>query len=126
MRRRGLLEGVRAMTNRIYAGQNWWLNSSRSNIECLYRRGSQASPTRYIIAIAGEGTTADRHTGDWQPTQGTELKTGTGGWEWRNAEGGYRYRGDGNCKGIVYMCQKGPHRREGIGGVQSCGLQGRG
>ena len=39
-------------------------NSSRSSIECLYRRGSQASPTRYIMAIAGEGTTADRHTGE--------------------------------------------------------------
>ena len=70
MRRRGLLEGVRAMANRIYAGQNWWLDSSRSSIECLYWRGAQASPTRYIIAIARESTTADRHTGEETHAQG--------------------------------------------------------
>ena len=40
MRTRGLLKGVRAMANRVYAGQRWWVEGHRSHIECLYRRQS--------------------------------------------------------------------------------------
>ena len=60
---RGLLEGVRAMANRVYAGQRWWVEGHRSHIECLYRRQSRACPTLFIIAVAGGGT-ADRATGE--------------------------------------------------------------
>ena len=63
MRTRGLLEGVRAMANRVYAEQRWWLEGHRSHIECLYRRQSRACPTLFIIAVAGGGT-ADRATGE--------------------------------------------------------------
>ena len=30
MRTRGLLEGVRAIANRVYAGQRWWVEGHRS------------------------------------------------------------------------------------------------
>ena len=63
MRTRGLLKGVRAMANRVYAGQRWWVEGNRSHIECLYRRQSRACPTLFIIAVAGGGT-ADRATGE--------------------------------------------------------------
>ena len=100
MRRRGLLEGVRAMANRIYAGQNWWLDSSRSSIECLYRRGAQASPTRYIIAIAREGTTADRHTGEETQDQGADAEEATDeSGAGSSGSQGKRSRGDDRTKG---------------------------
>ena len=62
--RRGLLKGVRAMANRVYAGQRWWVEGHRSHIECHYRRQSRACPTLFIIAVAGGGGTADRATGE--------------------------------------------------------------
>ena len=54
LRERGLLAGpgVRAMANRVYAGQSWWLEGSRSRIECLYRKQARACPTRFIIVTA--------------------------------------------------------------------------
>ena len=64
MRTRGLLEGVRAMANRVYAGQRWWVEGQRSHIECLYRRQSKACPTLFIVAVAGGGGTADRASGE--------------------------------------------------------------
>ena len=54
LRERGLLAGARAMANRIYAGQSWWLEGSRSRIECLYRKQNRVCPTRFIIVTAEE------------------------------------------------------------------------
>ena len=66
LRERGLLAGARAMANRIYAGQSWWLEGSRSRIECLYRKQNRVCPTRFIIVTAEdeeEGNSMPR-TGD--------------------------------------------------------------
>ena len=59
LRELGLLDGIRAMANRVYAGQSWWVAGHRSSIECLYRNKlSRACPTTFVIAIAAgtEGT----------------------------------------------------------------------
>ena len=55
MRARGVLAGARAMANRVYAGQSWWLESKRTKTECLYRKQARACPTRFIIAVAAGG-----------------------------------------------------------------------
>ena len=73
MRRRGLLEGVRAMTNRIYAGQNWWVEGDRSRIECLYRKPSPACPTRFIIAVTRGAGDVHTHTHEEYEAQGEEA-----------------------------------------------------
>ena len=49
LREKGLLAGVRAMANRVHAGQSWWLEGDMSRIECLYRKQARACPTRFVI-----------------------------------------------------------------------------
>ena len=64
----GLLDGVRAMANRVYAGQSWWVEGHRSSIECLYRKQSRACPTMFVIAIAA-GTANTEHVTRWEETE---------------------------------------------------------
>ena len=40
----GLLKGVRAMVNRIYGGEAWWVEGARTRVECLYRREAASRP----------------------------------------------------------------------------------
>ena len=53
----------------------------------VYRRRSLASPTRFIIAIAGEGTPADRYTGEGTHDQGAEEAAETEGAESEGVHG---------------------------------------
>ena len=73
LRERGLLEGVRAMANRVYAGQRWWVEGERSHIECLYRKPSPACPTRFIIAVMREAGDVHTHTHEEYEAQGEEA-----------------------------------------------------
>ena len=75
MRARGVLAGARAMANRVYAGQSWWLESKRTKIECLYRKQARACPTRFIIAVAAGGImTQTQAEGDEpQPEETVEI-----------------------------------------------------
>ena len=65
LKEKGLLAGVRAMANRVYAGQSWWLEGDRSRIECLYRKQARACPTRFIIVTA-----EDEEEGNKMPRTG--------------------------------------------------------
>ena len=101
MRTRGLLEGVRAMANRVYAGQRWWVEGQRSHIECLYRRQSKACPTLFIVAVAGGGGTADRASGEEVEHRDETAKyNGDGGSSTRLDEtaGSSRADGGGRCQ----------------------------
>ena len=73
LRERGLLEGVRAMANRVYAGQRWWVEGERSRIECLYRKPSPACPTKFIIAVMREAGDVHTHTHEEYEAQGEEA-----------------------------------------------------
>ena len=73
LRERGLLEGVRAMANRVYAGQRWWVEGERSHIECLYRKPSPACPTRFIIAVTRGAGDVHTHTHEEYEAQGEEA-----------------------------------------------------
>ena len=47
----GLLDGARAMTNRVYGGEAWWVEGRRNRVECLYK---QDASTRFVIALETE------------------------------------------------------------------------
>ena len=52
MRETGVLQGVRAMVARVYAGEEWYVNDEggTGRIECLYeraRRGARA--VKYVV-----------------------------------------------------------------------------
>ena len=65
----GLLKGVRAMVNRIYGGEAWWVEGARTRVECLYRREAASRPTRYVVAIEEPEAREDSEDG---------LRDGTG------------------------------------------------
>ena len=60
LRLAGLLDGVRAMANRVYAGESWWVEGDRAQIECLYRKESRARPTCFVVAVAEGGQEGER------------------------------------------------------------------
>ena len=49
LRDANLLKGARAMVNRVYGGEEWWLESDRNRVECLYRQGGEHR--RFVLAL---------------------------------------------------------------------------
>ena len=93
LRLAGLLDGVRAMANRVYAGESWWVEGDRAQIECLYRKESRARPTCFVVAVAEggqEGERARKRTAprEWGGDTGARRTTArTGGEEEGGASG---------------------------------------
>ena len=68
------------MANRVYAGERWWVEGERSQIECLYRKQSPQRPTYFVIALADREETVDWRigVGDEGPEEGGAGPSGEG------------------------------------------------
>ena len=75
----GLLAGARAMVNRVYGGEAWWVEGSRTRVDCLYRQETGARTTRFVIAVEGEAA-ADGE--EQRETAGAERTKGDEGRGW--------------------------------------------
>ena len=53
LERANWLKGARAMMNRIYGGEEWWIESTRSRIDSLYAQGGR--DRRFVLALADDG-----------------------------------------------------------------------
>lgn len=98
LRRLNLLEGTRAMARRIYAGERWWVDGTRSHIECLYRPHSQNCPTHFVIAVAdreegGDGRCGAEERGLDEDVTGPSREEGGAGGGHRPQEGGGQEEG---------------------------------
>ena len=114
LRARGVLAGARAMANRVYAGQSWWVEGNRTNIECLYRKQARACPTRFIIAVAGGGITSHTQAdGDEsQPEETAEIEEERDATEERRAREGRKGRATAKDPGAPERLKR---RRTGDG-----------
>ena len=92
------------MARRIYAGERWWVDGTRSHIECLYRPHSQNCPTHFVIAVAdreegGDGRCGAEERGlDEDVTGPSREEGGAGGGHRPQEGGGRRKRGKGPVK----------------------------
>ena len=87
LRRAGILQGVRAMAARVYAGEDWYVqdDGGTGRIECLYERARRGvGAVKFVVArLTGENRWAndERRAARTDDEQGDLAPGGAGGHE---------------------------------------------